>query len=159
MSYTPTNWSTGNTITASALNKIEQGIASGSSDIKVVKVVSEAEGSLWAYYGYIKQGVDPQYPTQWALTIDVTDTSNVINLAGSYIKRVVGVPIDPTNELTAGIYISYYAYTIFDIETSGGVSSEPIVVHGRSGTGWSSAEYYFYVVTGNGTITFSPKVA
>ena len=27
MSYTPTNWNTGDTITASALNKIEQGIA------------------------------------------------------------------------------------------------------------------------------------
>lgn len=27
MSYTPTNWTTGDTITASALNKIEQGIA------------------------------------------------------------------------------------------------------------------------------------
>lgn len=31
MSYTPTNWSTGDTITASALNKIEQGIVDGGS--------------------------------------------------------------------------------------------------------------------------------
>lgn len=29
MSYTPTTWTTGDTITASALNKIEQGIADG----------------------------------------------------------------------------------------------------------------------------------
>ena len=29
MSYTPTTWTTGDTITASAMNKIEQGIANG----------------------------------------------------------------------------------------------------------------------------------
>lgn len=31
MSYTPTTWTTGDTITASAMNKIEQGIANGGS--------------------------------------------------------------------------------------------------------------------------------
>lgn len=31
MSYTPTNWTTGDTITASSLNKIEQGIANAGS--------------------------------------------------------------------------------------------------------------------------------
>lgn len=37
MSYTPTNWSTGDTITASALNKIEQGIAGGGGGAVIIE--------------------------------------------------------------------------------------------------------------------------
>ena len=40
MSYTPTTWTTGDTITASAMNKIEQGIANGGGGF-VVNVTSE----------------------------------------------------------------------------------------------------------------------
>lgn len=36
MSYTPTNWTTGDTITASALNKIENGIANAGGGIDAV---------------------------------------------------------------------------------------------------------------------------
>ena len=38
MTYTPTTWNTGDTITASALNKIEQGIADGGAGGLVVNV-------------------------------------------------------------------------------------------------------------------------
>lgn len=38
MSYTPTTWTTGDTITASALNKIEQGIADGGGGALIVTV-------------------------------------------------------------------------------------------------------------------------
>lgn len=36
MSYTPTNWTTGDTITATKLNKMEQGIADGGSGYDVI---------------------------------------------------------------------------------------------------------------------------
>lgn len=38
MSYTPTTWNTGDTITASAMNKIEQGIANGGSGALICTV-------------------------------------------------------------------------------------------------------------------------
>lgn len=45
MSYTPTTWSTGDTITASALNKIEQGIAgSGGYDLVIASNIPVIEG-------------------------------------------------------------------------------------------------------------------
>ena len=45
MSYAPTNWNTGDTITASALNKIENGIANaGSGDI--LFDIADEDGTL-----------------------------------------------------------------------------------------------------------------
>lgn len=48
MSYTPTQWGTGDTITASALNKIEQGISEASPWDAVIKLThannSDADG-------------------------------------------------------------------------------------------------------------------
>ena len=47
MSYTPTNWSTGDTITASAMNKIENGIANaGDGSANVVIEINLSEGEV-----------------------------------------------------------------------------------------------------------------
>lgn len=43
MSYTPTSWTTGDTITASALNKIEQGIANAGGSAPVMVTMSGDE--------------------------------------------------------------------------------------------------------------------
>ena len=50
MSYTPTTWTTGDTITASAMNKIENGIAGAGS----VLLISDNDGTLdktWSEIG------------------------------------------------------------------------------------------------------------
>lgn len=45
MSYTPTNWTTGDTITASAMNKIENGIANaGGYDLVILADMSNGHG-------------------------------------------------------------------------------------------------------------------
>lgn len=46
MSYTPTTWTTGDTITASAMNKIEQGIAEGGSGYDLIIVVESNHNPL-----------------------------------------------------------------------------------------------------------------
>lgn len=47
MSYTPTNWETGDTITAEKLNKLEQGVANaGGSTGGGVLVVHDVDGTL-----------------------------------------------------------------------------------------------------------------
>ena len=58
MSYTPTQWTTGDTITASALNKIEQGIANAGSALIVDFNADDDElNKTWAeIYTAIKSG-------------------------------------------------------------------------------------------------------
>lgn len=46
MAYTPTNWQTGDTITAEKLNKMEQGIASTGGAVQVGYTFSTADGTL-----------------------------------------------------------------------------------------------------------------
>jgi len=58
MSYTPTNWTTGDTITASALNKIEQGIAdagSGAGGVEITATQTELGVELDASYNDVRQ--------------------------------------------------------------------------------------------------------
>lgn len=52
MSYNPTTWNTGDTITASALNKIEQGIANGGGGISVIDAVIYLPNSTVGYQIY-----------------------------------------------------------------------------------------------------------
>lgn len=57
MSYTPTNWNTGDTITASALNKIENGIANaGGSPWDAVVYVYHDNNSSHSYEVTIESG-------------------------------------------------------------------------------------------------------
>ena len=46
MSYTPTTWTTGDTITASAMNKIENGIANAGGGTPFVVTVTESGADL-----------------------------------------------------------------------------------------------------------------
>ena len=53
MSYTPTTWTTGDTITATALNKIENGIASAGGGVIVATLengaIEYSFNELWSY--------------------------------------------------------------------------------------------------------------
>lgn len=58
MSYTPTSWTTGDTITASALNKIEQGIANaggGGGGTEITVTMGPTGLTLDASYNDLKQ--------------------------------------------------------------------------------------------------------
>ena len=50
MAYTPTNWTTGDTITATKLNKMEQGIAEGGGGVGIDVVFFEI-GGVWQSRG------------------------------------------------------------------------------------------------------------
>ena len=52
MSYTPTNWQTGDTITAEKMNNIEQGIVNAPK-VAVVNISTEGFGSASHNFGYI----------------------------------------------------------------------------------------------------------
>lgn len=60
MSYTPTTWNTGDTITASALNKIEQGIADGGGG--GATIITDSSGTLDKTYAEIYNLVNSGTP-------------------------------------------------------------------------------------------------
>lgn len=45
MAYTPTEWKSGDVISAERMNKIEQGIANGSSSVLIVDATQESTSS------------------------------------------------------------------------------------------------------------------
>lgn len=63
MSYTPTTWTTGDTITASAMNKIEQGIANAGGGVS--GLCTATSGTLDKSYndllGMLNNGVIPYF--------------------------------------------------------------------------------------------------
>ena len=86
MSYTPTNWSTGDTITASALNKIEQGIAGGGGGAVIIEDNGTQLNKTFAeIYELIHSGT-PCY-------IRYANPSSVSNLDSEYSYNAVLMPV------------------------------------------------------------------
>ena len=57
MSYTPTNWSTGDTITATAMNKIENGIANAGGVLIVHSVDNVLDKTVQEIYNAMTSGI------------------------------------------------------------------------------------------------------
>lgn len=91
MSYTPTTWSTGDTITASALNKIENGIANGGSGALICNSSNND--------GY------------WVLDKTVQEIYNaLLNGTPAYIKFQYGTISEYTGTLYLAPIIKVYNY-------------------------------------------------
>lgn len=54
MSYTPTEWQNGDTVTAEKLNKLEQGVADAGGGGSGILIVHDTEGTLDKTYAEIK---------------------------------------------------------------------------------------------------------
>lgn len=93
MSYTPTTWTTGDTITATALNKIEQGIASaGGGGAPLVVTVTESGADLIcdATFNDVKDAMDANESVYFDLT-GASDWDNCYSLALGYSNSTYGV--------------------------------------------------------------------
>lgn len=100
MSYTPTTWTTGDTITASALNKIEQGIADGGGGA-LIATASNLDGTLAVF--------------QYGSTLDKTFTEIYTALSDGipvYVKAVIATSgvSDYTTVAFLGQVISAFKY-------------------------------------------------
>ena len=141
MSYTPTNWQTGDTVTAALLNKMEQGIASPIVTITRHAVTVAQDGVAYREY-YTKSDVDK-----------LTDAVIIIH------------SVDDPNHLTpavAGTLIPYYfeeeGTDLKDFCKWGQTSSTPgirlynntIIVGGVTFTYSAENDYYYHDVTGGG---------
>lgn len=112
MSYTPTNWSTGDTITASSMNKIENGIANASSGIGYDAIIWfyadtwHIEGDFATALAKAQQGipllvaqVEYAMSAGWYTTI-LTDMHYPIMYEETYPNRIF-------IQFTAGIGLSW----------------------------------------------------
>lgn len=88
MSYTPTTWTTGDTITASALNKIEQGIADGGGGGGAV-IITDDGTSLDKTYAEIYDLINSGTPCY----ISWTGYRSMSDLDSDYVYNVCLMPI------------------------------------------------------------------
>lgn len=139
MSYTPTNWQTGDTVTAERLNKMEQGIAS--PIVTITRHIVTQGGATYREY-YTKSDVDK-----------LTDAVILIH------------SVDDPNHMTpavAGTLTPYYfqesGTDLKDFRKWGDVSSTPgirlynntIIVGGVTFTYSAENDYYYHDVAGGG---------
>ena len=92
MSYTPTTWTTGDTITATKLNKIENGIASAGSGTPLVVTVTESGADLIcdATFNDVKDAMDANQMVYFDFT-GTSDWDNAYSLALGYSNSIYGV--------------------------------------------------------------------
>lgn len=150
MSYSPTTWSTGDTITASAMNKIENGIANAGSVATVI--VNFNDGGLVGSVACI---------VAYAQYISVRDIysieSNMVDYYGvaPYQGRLyipVCVP-SSTDDFKAYIFFNDAIDSMSGYTVTGNISATKITGNVRaSSTTWHSTPYYGFEVTGDGEI-------
>ena len=119
MSYTPTTWSTGDTITASALNKIEQGIAG-------------AGGGLDAFI-YQDRGTG-----DWQIIGD-------LNSALAKVQN--GIPLIAmalTNSISSSIDCGWYGPTLLGTLYEDNTQSINLVMSSVEGFTWTSNGISYY---------------
>lgn len=93
MSYTPTTWTTGDTITATAMNKIENGIANaggGGSPLVVIVTESGADLNCNKTFNQVKAAMDANQNVYFDFT-NTSDWDNAYSLAVGYSNSVYSV--------------------------------------------------------------------
>ena len=152
MSYTPTTWATGDTVTATKLNKMEQGIANAGS-VAVVCVdfanaTNKWEGSVSAEVFYAK----------WENAINAYSIESIV-LNYYTVSPWAGViyltvPLTGANDdLKPYVGFSYAQSTFSSYVTSGGVSSSKVQCFNRiSQNTWESGGFEAFEISGAGKI-------
>ena len=153
MSYTPHEWSTGETITAAKLNALENGVGSAGSVATVCVNWNDGglSGSVLCYVGYAKAIPGEDFYSIESPLYEHFCTAP--NIARDYIA----VPLPPSgDDFKAYIFFddSYHSFALFDVE--GNISDTQIEAAVKIGSSeWASAAYFGFEVTGDGTIAVS----
>ena len=152
MSYTPTTWTTGDTITATAMNKIENGIANAGN---VATVIVDFDN------GYASSGmIGSQY-----FNVGYAQYTNGVYSIESMMPDYMGnapyqgrcyVPVpltDDEDDFKPYIFFDGINYSAMTFTVTGDISSEDIYGVIRTGAStWESAGFIGFEVSGNGKI-------
>ena len=134
MSYTPTQWSTGDTITASSMNKIEQGIANAGGALICNSSYDQISGkyvldkTVQEIYDALLSGTPAYIKFQYGTMADFAGTLylapivKIFNYDTTSVIRIVA--LKPSGAGTKGTYI--HAFTPFTlIYSATGVNEYP----------------------------------
>lgn len=136
MSYTPTTWTTGDTITASAMNKIEQGIASAGNVMRGMILAPKDFNSASHMFGAI--GYFKQINNRWE---SMGEGMKVYWFANQWSSFQV---IAPPESSGVKVFWAVYAPLLNEVALTfaGDINSTPITVYD------SSNSYNGYELTG-----------
>lgn len=142
MAYTPTTWNTGDTITASALNKMEQGIAEGGGGggdsvfYEVTTTSFPSGNNSMGWFNYVKKsGSTYSFPSVLASFL-----GEIVVNGNRTACWFASAPV-PSLENYYLVFLPNSGVTI--TASSGGIASTPITVNGATA----------YIVTGNFSFT------
>lgn len=143
MAYTPTNWSTGDTITASDMNKLENAVANAGGGGGVFFTYTTTNfpsgtSSPVLYFCYIKKTGN----TYSICTMPASGFFDFMNASGNYTyawHTEGNVPTIPDYYLAAVPGSSIVEFT----NMSGGIASDPILIDGMP----------HFIITGDFSVT------
>lgn len=152
MSYEKQTWASGDVITATKMNHIEDGIKNNSGDLAVVTIDLTDYSSDLDFYGVLSILETHNNRTMYNMYTYLWETSVRHNCMG-----FMTLPISDTITTTYTVCIIINdALSYFNIETTGGVVASEIETSAWNGS-WSSGASGTFIVNGSGTIKISPK--
>lgn len=154
MAYTPTTWTTGDTITATAMNKIEQGIVNAGR-IAVVCVDYRGGGiggSVVCILAYAKYTSTIGSYSIESNTLEYYVGNGTVN--GCFY---VTVPLPSANDdLRPFIFFPENIDNMAQYEITGDISTTKVEGHPKTqASGWSSVPFFGFEVSGDGKIAVS----
>ena len=142
--YTPTNWQTGDTITAEKMNNIEQGIQNA-QNVAVVTLDAEGFNTASRTFGYVVYAT--YQDNKWVVTNDNNDEWPILY---GYVKPMDRI-IPPQFSLVADnmrpFFIPNFMHDQVDIEATGDIEQADNLYFG-----YGSLIEYAYRIYGNGSI-------
>ena len=147
MAYSPTTWTTGDTISASALNKIEQGIAgAGSGGTACVRISASGFASGEKIFGYVAYAYLDN--GSWVLASDNTPFKEIDGNQAPFDALLV-IPLP--NDENVGVFL------VDSVNDGRSITGDISVVPTTLYFSWGSAyegSYNAYRITGNGSYEF-----
>ena len=145
MSYTPTNWQTGDTITAEKMNNIENGIVNAPK-VAVVSLDAEGFGTASHIFGYVVYATYED--NRWVVIAD--DDLEWVHIQGIIKPYWRVIPPQYTiipSENMCPFFIPNYVQDQVNIETTGDIEQTDNLYFG-----YGSHIEYAYRLYGNGSI-------
>jgi len=151
MSYTPTTWATGDTITAQKMNKIEQGIMSAGGGFAVIAVECDEGINSTPFDIMICAEETHANSTHLVPKSSIFDGYSVGGITTFAYAPVIYIP---TGTVVCLLIESEFVYGL-NVQAEGGLSQSVLTAQDWSGTSWSSLVSTAWVINGSGKLTIS----
>lgn len=144
MAYTPTTWTTGDTITATAMNKIENGIAGAGNNV-IVQFSATGYSTVTNYFGYIVYGIYNAQNSSWVIDRDSSTYWNAIVGFANEAPRIIPPYLTIIPNDNVGLFFITEASSV---SVTGDIASESSLYYS-----WGSLVADAYRITGDGSIS------